>query len=339
LRQEYVQYTSELEVKVAEYELTKKKLEFLWYSTLYNYRGNIDVYLAFKIRERSEFEKEKKELETVLAGILEREKLSVKLEDDLKLLSAYPHWKQWVNLGIREKALTLKTAELQVIIKGGVVGEDTQMTRCLELLGSVKEDLEDLTYIAAAFDGYRSWLYSDNIGPIIQSRVNAVLELICDERPLFLECEWLNAIDTLSWFIRDGTSRIVIQKASGFQRFIVGIAMRVAINQIGLSRVRYNELFIDEGFTACDSDNLERVPAFLRGLLRFYGSIYLATHLEDLKACADKHIYIKRGDDGLSLIQYGSAAVVKEAEEKVAASASVKKRGRPAKNSIVVTRV
>ena len=90
------------------------------------------------------------------------------------------------------------------------------------------------------------FIYTYNIGPIIQKRVNQILEIICDERPLSLECDWLDVIDTLSWFIRDCGSKVIIQKASGYQRFIIGIAMRVAINQIGLSRMRFNQLFIDE---------------------------------------------------------------------------------------------
>jgi DNA repair exonuclease SbcCD ATPase subunit len=332
---QYQQYSTELIIRTAEYQLTTKKLDWLWYSTLYKYRTCINTFLAVKGDEKMDFEQQKKELESVLSRILEREKYSTELDDDLKLLSAYPQWLEWTQLDASEKALTLKIAELQLIIRGGVGTDNNQMLKCIELLNTVKDDYEDISYIAAAFDGYREWLYSDNIGPIIQGRVNAVLELICDERPLFLECEWLGAIDTLSWFIRDGTSRVVIQKASGFQRFIVGIAMRVAINQIGLSRVRFTELFIDEGFTACDSDNLERVPSFLRGLLRFYGSIYLATHLEDLKAGADKHIYIKRCDDGLSQIQYGCDNVIREIEDSV----KHKKRGRPTKNSIIVSKV
>ena len=163
---------------------------------------------------------------------------------------------------------------------------------------------------------------------LIQRKVNDVLELICDERPLYLEYEWLDKIDTLSWFIRDGASRPVIEKASGFQRFIVGIAMRVAINQIGLNRVRFSELFIDEGFTACDADNLDRVPDFLRGMLRFYDNIYLATHLEDLKVCADQQVYIKR-DNGLSQIQYCDEDTLRSVE--VAGAGKKKRTGRPPK--------
>jgi DNA repair exonuclease SbcCD ATPase subunit len=152
---------------------------------------------------------------------------------------------------------------------------------------------------------------------------------------LYLEYEWLDKIDTLSWFIRDGASRPVIEKASGFQRFIVGIAMRVAINQIGLNRVRFSELFIDEGFTACDADNLDRVPDFLRGLMRFYGNIYLATHLEDLKGCADKHIYINRDEtNGLSQIQYCNEDLLRAVE--MAIVAKKKRTGRPPKSSYAV---
>jgi DNA repair exonuclease SbcCD ATPase subunit len=161
--------------------------------------------------------------------------------------------------------------------------------------------------------------------------------MMCDDRPLYLECEWLDKIDTLSWFMRDGESRVIIQKASGFQRFIIGVAMRVAFNQIGFSRIRFSELFIDEGFTACDTDNLERVPEFLRGLLVFYNTIYLATHLEDLKGCADKQILITRGGDGLSQIQYGDMEMIAEmvTDEVIKG----KKRVRPSKNSVVVSKV
>lgn len=332
---EYEQYIIDLSSRTADYESAKKKVEWIWYNTLHNYRKYINIYLTHLIAQKTVWENEKRELELTLNSVLEREKHQKDLDIALKLLSVYPYWTQWNKLDSREKSLTLKCAELRVIIKGAT-GSSPENTQMLALLDSIKDDYSDISYISTAFNGYRTWLYSDSIGPVIQSRVNSVLELICDERPLFLECEWLDAIDTLSWFIRDGSSRVIIQKASGFQRFIVGIAMRVAINQIGLSRVRFTELFIDEGFTACDSDNLERVPAFLRGLLRFYKSIYLATHLEDLKSCADKHIYIQRCDNGLSLIQYGDAGLIRGMNESLAVA---KKRGRPTKKSVVVVKV
>ena len=339
-KQEYDLYIAELDIRQNEYNLTKNKLDLIWYSTLYKYRREISLYIGHIKNEISLLEKRKIELKEILDGALEREKQLSIIEDKRCIYEAYPHWIQWTKLHSTEKELTLKINELQIRIKGASTGtRNEEMIKCLMLLQDIKEDYDDLLYISSAFDGYREWHYNTNIAPIIQNRVNSVLELICDERPLYLECEWLDAINTLSWFIRDGSSRVIIQKASGFQRFIAGIAMRVAINQIGLSRIRFSEFFIDEGFTACDSDNLERVPEFLKGLLRFYGSIYLATHLEDLKCCADKHIFIKRDDNGLSLIQHGDAVLIKEIEDKVATITASKKRGRPTKASLIVNRI
>jgi DNA repair exonuclease SbcCD ATPase subunit len=111
-----------------------------------------------------------------------------------------------------------------------------------------------------------------------------------------LEPEWLGTIDTFSWFLRDGTSRTIIEKASGFQRFITGMAMRIAMSHLGICKVAYENLIIDEGFTACDGENLEKVPSFLKKLLadKLYKGVMLATHLEDLKVCGDKQVGIER---------------------------------------------
>jgi hypothetical protein len=170
---------------------------------------------------------------------------------------------------------------------------------------------------------------------------------MCVDRPLQIDSEWLDTIDTLAWFIRDGSHRVIIEKASGFQRFIVGIAFRVAFHQIGFCRVRFHQIFIDEGFTACDADHLERVPAFLKGLLQYYNTIYLVTHLEDLKSSTSHHIYITRDEDHLSRIQHGmrseplpkigTTLPLQDTEGETKAITIAKRRGRPPKIPIVAT--
>jgi DNA repair exonuclease SbcCD ATPase subunit len=73
------------------------------------------------------------------------------------------------------------------------------------------------------------------------------------------------------------------------------------MSRLGICKVVYEQLFIDEGFTACDSDNLEKAPAFLKALLEggnAYRCIVLATHLEELKACGDVQIGIGLGLGG-----------------------------------------
>ena len=335
-KREYELYLGQKGTRQATATRAQQYLEYNWYNTLYSYRNYISSYIKWNNTCLAELRDEHKKTMTLLQGVEECEAISKELSTLVTLYDAYPSWLEWKRINTLSVVTALKINELEVINKGSVeVSADTQMVKCLQLLSTIKSDILDISYIAETFTGYREWLYVNNIGPIIQRRVNTILEMMCEERPLYLECEWLDKIDTLSWFMRDGESRVIIQKASGFQRFIIGVAMRVAFNQIGFSRIRFSELFIDEGFTACDTDNLERVPEFLRGLLYFYNTIYLATHLEDLKGCADKQIIIKRGDDGLSQIQYGDLEMVLEVEE----GAKGKKKGRPTKNSVVVIKV
>jgi DNA repair exonuclease SbcCD ATPase subunit len=197
-------------------------------------------------------------------------------------------------------------------------------------IGGIRLVMEVVSYLSDTFDGYREWLYKAHIAPLIEQNVNKVLEMICEDRPLRLEGEWLEKIQTLSWFVRDGSSRPVIEKASGFQRFIVGMACRVAFHQIGFCRIQYDQLFLDEGFTSCDSDNLEKVPDFLRSLLQMYDSIYLATHLDELKICADSQIVIERDLSGLSQIR-SSASSASASSASASSASESKKKGRPTK--------
>lgn len=333
-KREYELYLEQRDEREAAAAKAQRSLDYNWYSTLYSYRCLISSYIKWNLEQMSELLAEFENAMKLLKAVEERERVSKELGELVTLYDAYPSWLEWKQVCAKSTAITLKINGLEVLNKGFNVTGDTQMVNCLQLLSTIKSDSHDISYIADAFTGYREWLYTHNIGPIIQRRVNGILEMMCEDRPLYLECEWLDKIDTLSWFMRDGQSRVIIQKASGFQRFIIGVAMRVAFNQIGLSRIRFSELFIDEGFTACDTDNLERVPEFLRGLLVFYNTIYLATHLEDLKGCADKQILITRGGDGLSQIQYGDMETIAEiiTDEVIKG----KKRGRPSKNSVIV---
>ena len=155
--------------------------------------------------------------------------------------------------------------------------------------------------LAEVFKGYRAWVYKALLGPRIGGAVNGLLVDVCDDRPLVLDAEWNDDLDTYTWFLVDAGRdvRNILEKASGFQRFIVGLAMRVAMSRLGICKVVYEQLFIDEGFTACDSDNLEKAPAFLKALLEggnAYRCIVLATHLEELKACGDVQVGIGLGE-------------------------------------------
>ena len=322
---DYTIYCSEKDRRSAEYDLRSSQLDYLWYSQLYSYHCNIGSLLFSVQSLQINLTKQSTIIITQITNANHAILMHKKASELRSVMDAYPYWTAWKTENEKMRQTQLLVRELETRCGNKVEGID---------LSGIKSVMEVVAYLTNTFDGYREWLYKEHISPLIEKNVNSVLEMICEDRPLRLEGEWLDKISTLSWFVRDGSSRPVIEKASGFQRFIVGMACRVAFHQIGFCRIQYDQLFLDEGFTSCDSDNLEKVPDFLRRLLQMYDSIYLATHLDELKICADSQIVIDRDLSGLSQIRSTTAA----SAASTATSASVivdvvepKKKGRPTK--------
>lgn len=259
------------------------ELEDSWLTLIYT-----DQYLYVCVRTESEsLNVCIAELDGRLQTLKEAQRVRTETEEARAVLAARPSWSLWKGVSITERGIVDEIASLERIVRESAEGLETAILDMNRRLLMLEE-------MAECFKGFRAWLYKDKMAPLIQAAVNGVLRGMTCDRPLFLEAEWLPVVDTLSWFLRDGTSRPIIEKASGFQRFIAGISMRVAMGKLGICKTAFVQLFIDEGFTACDSDNLERVPGFLRGLLKSYRTVYLATHLEELKGCADSKVVVER---------------------------------------------
>jgi DNA repair exonuclease SbcCD ATPase subunit len=97
-----------------------------------------------------------------------------------------------------------------------------------------------------------------------------------------------------AWFICD-TNISPIEKSSGFQKFILGLAIRIALSKFGTTGMLSMQLFIDEGFTTCDSDNISKVPKFLNNMLALFpNGILLVSHMDDIKICAKLNINLNR---------------------------------------------
>ena len=133
---------------------------------------------------------------------------------------------------------------------------------------------------------------------------------ISTSRPLYIKSVINNDSSSsplqCTWFIKDGNNTIPISKASGFQKSMIGFAIRISLCQIGATSIKPSQLFIDEGFTACDHDNRSRVGDLLQNLLSHfkYRQLIIVTHLEDINAYAHHHIYITRAQDS-SILQFG----------------------------------
>ena len=327
-RSEYESYQTEYIHRSKEYSLAHDQLVLSWFHKLYNYREMITLCIDSLTQQICVKDEEIEDITQVMQNTMLKSSLTTQASHMRGILDAYPSWIAWKECTTKEKELSLLIRELETQLRGTSL-QSTDQSPIIRTIENAKQYAHISSWLGSLFEDYRKWLYTSYISPMIHTKVNNVLSMISDDN-LLLDSDWLDAIDTLSWFIKNRSSRVIIEKASGFQRFIVGIAIRVTFHQIGFCRISYDQLFIDEGFTTCDTDNLEKVPAFLKGLLQFYNSIYLVTHLEDLKSCTDHHIYISRDTEGLSQIIHGPDNSVMTVTNE-----PIKKRGRPPKTKVV----
>jgi len=167
----------------------------------------------------------------------------------------------------------------------------------------VKEKATTLKELSISFEKFRSWTYSNKILPQLVNSVNNISSnMTKEDRKLTLSVSLEDKI--LQWSVIDDKNTICIEKASGFQRFLLGLSIRISLSCIGASAISCSQLFIDEGFVACDVKNIKKVPSFIQSLLGVYDSLLLMSHLETIQESVETKIDIYR-ENGVSLLQFG----------------------------------
>ena len=170
--------------------------------------------------------------------------------------------------------------------------------------------LKSLIIIESNLVEYNTHVFKTKAIPIICRQVNSLLDRICrNHRQLTLECVYNDDNIKFNWFIKDGVNTVPYQKGSGFQKFAVSLAMRIVIGKLGISGIRSNQLFIDEGFSSFDADNLANVPEFLEELMENcgYDMVMIVTHIDELKCAFSNNNFITIGRDdakGVSFLRY-----------------------------------
>ncbi len=164
-----------------------------------------------------------------------------------------------------------------------------------ESIDFYKERKDAIDGVAQAFAGYRRWLYEKHVVPTLLHKANGLIARATSHQLSLAAVTSEAAGNKLSieWFFKHGPHQPPIGKASGFQRFIFSLALRIALAQLG-GTPPASHIFIDEGFVACDSEHLAKVPTFLRALLGIYRGVVLFTHLEELKDSVDGLAQISR---------------------------------------------
>jgi len=93
-----------------------------------------------------------------------------------------------------------------------------------------------------------------------------------------------------------------LEMCSGMEKFISGLAIRVALINI-CNLPRPNFLVIDEGFGTLDADNLSSLFMMMQYLKTQFDFIWVISHLEQMRDIVDGLIEIKKAD-GFSKINF-----------------------------------
>jgi len=166
-------------------------------------------------------------------------------------------------------------------------------------------EVKDLEEQSKLFDYYLNALSKDGVSyeliekslPMIEGEVNNILGQIVDFG-MQLEIDGKN----INAYLVYGDQRWSLEMCSGMERFISGLAIRVAlINVCNLPRPNF--LVIDEGFGTLDSENLQSLFMLFTYLKTQFDFVMIISHIDSMRDVVDDLIEIKK-IEGFSQVKY-----------------------------------
>ena len=165
------------------------------------------------------------------------------------------------------KDITEKVAQIETIEKYNNNNVNNYNYYSKELT-KINEVITILDIIISNFKDYKINLYKNHILKRLIDNANNYIKDLCHEDTKKFKLDYMinqqKDIIHINWLIHNVTNDnieqvISINQASGFQRFVISLALRMSL----YSNTQCEQIFIDEGFTACDKQNLSLVPGFL----------------------------------------------------------------------------
>lgn len=168
------------------------------------------------------------------------------------------------------------------------------------------KEVKELEEQSKLFDYYLNALSKDGVSyeliekslPMIEGEVNNILAQIV-EFGMQLEMDGKN----INAYLVYGDQKWSLEMCSGMERFISGLAIRVAlINVCNLPRPNF--LVIDEGFGTLDSDNLQSLFMLFTYLKTQFDFVMVISHIDSMRDVVDNLIEIKKDSEGFSKVKF-----------------------------------
>jgi exonuclease SbcC len=186
------------------------------------------------------------------------------------------------------KNLTSKKLQLATQI-----GKDTAQ---IEMLRKQQEDLsiaiekfETLNSLLGALSkkGIPLMILNSQL-PTINAEISSILQGVVD---FTVELEADLDSNSMDIFLNYGDNRRVIELASGMEKMISSLAIRVALTNIS-SLPKTSMLIIDEGFGVLDDTNIDACTKLLESFKKWFKNIIVISHVDAIKDAVDNVIEI-----------------------------------------------
>jgi len=271
---------------------------------------DVSVELADLQRESNDLNNELEKKNSYIASL---EQQAIEANDDIK---KYEENKIAIenNRKLEKEILQLDTdialiaSNLKIIDrkKLSIYGKIQVIESNIQSCQQSKEKLEKNIIMSEYYEHYLECIKRDgipykiitNIIPALEIEINNILNQIVDFTISVVPDD-----KNINMFIVYDQNRIwPLELASGMEKFISSIALRVALTNIS-NLPRPNFLIIDEGWGTLDSDNLNSVSMLLDYLKTQFDFIIIISHIASIKEVADINMEITRKDN-FSQISY-----------------------------------
>ena len=308
---------SEIQEKESELQsLRKEKLDI---------NVEIDSLKGYEKEWKNFKEAQEKEdkIDRELSGLIN--KLSTTETEEYKYITQFGQQEQLVKEYYKNEKQIKKNKEIRdeivnVRSEWDVIKQDIknnnkdilQLNGKISALQNQKEIIEDriqevknLEAQSKLYDFYLNALSRDGVSyeliekalPMLEGEVNNILGQIV-EFGMQLEIDGKN----INAYLVYGDQRWSLEMCSGMERFISGLAIRVAlINVCNLPRPNF--LVIDEGFGTLDSENLQSLFMLFTYHKTQFDFVMVISHIDSMRDVVDDLVEIKK-EKGFSNVKY-----------------------------------
>jgi DNA repair exonuclease SbcCD ATPase subunit/DNA repair exonuclease SbcCD nuclease subunit len=249
------------------------------------------------------------------ASETEEIRIQTQIADQIKLIEEYHQNEEQIkkNGEIREE-IKAKRETLDEVKKNftktnkkllELNGKVSSLKSQKEILEAKISEVKELEEQSKLYEYYLNSLSKDGVSyeliekalPMIEGEVNNILAQIV-EFGMQLEMDGKN----INAYLVYGDNKWSLEMCSGMERFISGLAIRVAlINVCNLPRPNF--LVIDEGFGTLDSENLQSLFMLFTYLKTQFDFVMIISHIDSMRDVVDGLIEIKKVE-GFSHVKY-----------------------------------